>query len=367
MKNINKNNIAFKDITDRIKKNSGKNKNYVNSFEFELSLFQILKNIPNQATFYDDANLFMDEILAKDDENKDAVYGIFIVVQYLLRRNRDYNLIGNLFNKYENKFVEYSSISYFKALYLTMSKQYTDYNAAKELLELGKTSYLKNVGHPGSAHSFAVTFCSISEFFPEERKEINDMFLEEANEAMKSAMEYYSSQGKINAKFLSTQGRLLASKGDYIFAIAKIEEAIRHEDSNRTDYSSVINQYDRMIGKIELESSISKTRKELADKTKKLEKQTNEIEEELGRIPKKEFSILAIFITVATFAIGGVSISKSFTPLNAAFLLVITFASLTVFLSLILIPVFKNRKTTILASTVAVLGVIAITLLMSLW
>lgn len=294
--------------------------------------------------------------IEENSTNEDG-FKIFFFLQFHLRYQRDFVDSKMLFDRFEVNFKKYLMYPQLYALYCGQ-KGFLNYQEAISVLTKTKLVAEQNEHNSGNSYIFPKMFCDIYDTFTQHRDELVNDYFKSSREAIDKAFDIMVLNDlKDISVYHVVKGRLLAIDKKYGDAISSVKHAISIENSARPDYAIVINDYYRIISNIQLQEN-----------REKLALITNGLEKKVSNLSKMDFSILAIFVSIATFAIGGVSISKSFinTPQAAAMLIATTFISLIVFISLAIIPVFKEKKVTMLASLIAVIASVALGLMIGL-
>jgi len=199
--------------------------------DYELSLTSYAINNNNKETIDILYNII------DDNGNDDKIsYAAFYCIHIILRRNKDYEHLKKLHNKYSN-FKKHITYNHLWFLYLTESDSFYDYD---EVLKSLYNDYINIKENAGFSHLFANAYVAICDKCDEiERQPYIEQWYDLALQAVDESISLDSTY----AKYYCTKGRIVALKHNYAEATKLIHHAIALEDSSRKDYSLRISDY----------------------------------------------------------------------------------------------------------------------------
>ena len=261
----------------------------------------------------DDIDHF-DKVL--EDDNND--YRIRLISYLILityhRRRKDVKLCLRLAKLYHYLFKSEFLYLHTYSIVLKMSELKNDIGKSVSLAE--KTVQMQP-DNCGALHNLAGSLYMYAECDGMESKRI---------EQLESAQKYIYEALVLEPdypKFHATQAKILAAIGDFTTARTSLLTAIDSEDSNSKDYNIRIADYLNIRMRIDLLQTKSDLKKDIK----------SEIDRAAANAQKGNLEILSFFVAIMTFTIGGVSILKNYTIIEAIQLIFILSTSLLIVIS----------------------------------
>ena len=177
------------------------------------------------------------EKLIDSSRREDVAYAAFYCMTVIHRRNKNFNQLKQLFDKYEKRFGNRISYDHLKILFLIESDSMYDYNDILRRSLINARNMGENAGY---IHAFADVFVTICERCEAPAR---DFFIKtwynKALDAVNKAIELDPSY----AKYYCTKARIVTLKNCFAEALKLISKATSEENANRKDYPLRISNY----------------------------------------------------------------------------------------------------------------------------
>lgn len=266
------------------------------------------------------------------DPLEDIAYAAFYCNTIHLRRMKDFSQLDRWFMTHGYRFTARPTYDHTKVVSdLDRGLGNVD---IRQTLDMAKRYARDYPEHSGFVHLLADVVATARELELEQgiaRLSSDDVAagLHAANAAISLEPDY--------AKFYATKARILALDKDFSDAMTCIGMAIDKEDSARADYAIRIGNYQFLRLQIQARINDGKLRADLTDYSttfrQRHEDAENRLEESLNRMDGstlKNLEFLGFFAALISFTIGSVQMAVSYSPREAAGLIVVLMGALLV-------------------------------------
>ena len=210
--------------------------------------------------------------LLENSEDETIRYNAFYCINILLRREKDFLQLHNIFEKYGSLFQHHETYNHLRSLFLIESDSFYDYDVLLRDTFADAKTFSNNAGF---VHLFADTFATIYEKEGVENlREFLDKWHQAALEQVNHAIELDSSY----AKYYCTRARIRLINREFSQAENDVNNAIALENSKRHDYYLRISnyqyyklmiQFEKKLNRIQNSAMANSERKDLLTEPKK--------------------------------------------------------------------------------------------------
>jgi len=238
--------------------------------------------------------------LGEDEKAEHIAFACFVALNIYYRRNKDITKVHDLITQNEKHFHKHPMFAHMYSLFLRSTGRKKDQERA---LEYARKAARAMPEQAGVQHSLAEVLINlIEEGLFNRSSEDREKYLSEAEEAIEKALNLDSSY----PKFYSTKGRLYALKGNYDEAREYVELAIDKEDSNASDYTIRLNNYNATLAKIQLMEFYDNIDNKFKESVEKINRNRQETEEQLKQFRVQNLEFLGLFAAIISFTVGGI-------------------------------------------------------------
>lgn len=320
--------------------------------EFELILTAL-------ASGHERTRLIEDLRHALTDSDKPVVrYAAFYGLNISLRRSKDYSLLDDLINQYQQEFEHHLTFRHLVVLFNIergLGKQ------KNEIVAMAFDDSEQFANNAGFVHLFADTVASLCEESDDDvAANLSAEWLQRARAAADRAI----SLDRRYAKYYCTKGRLLAIAGEHDEALALVKTAIDMEDSSKSDYAIRIGNYQYYRLSIQARRNEEVFGARMKESATVLLAKQGAVEEGLASAVRhmdestlKNLEFLGFFAGLISFTIGSIQIAAHQDVNAAGHLIVVLMGALLVaFAGFSFILERATRRTALRAVTVGAVG-----------
>lgn len=320
--------------------------------EFELILTAL-------ASGHERTRLIADLRRALTDSDDPVVrYAAFYGLNISLRCSKDYSLLEDLINQYQQEFGHHVTFRHLVVLFNIergLGKQ------KNEIVAMAFDDSEQFAHNAGFVHLFADTVPSLCE---ESDDDVAANLVAEWLPRARTAAEKAISLDRRYAKYYCTKGRLLAIAGEHDEALALVKTAIDMEDSSKSDYAIRIGNYQYYRLSIQARRNEEVFGARMKESATVLLAKQGAVEEGLASAVRhmdestlKNLEFLGFFAGLISFTIGSIQIAVHQNVNAAGRLIVVLMGALLVaFAGFSFILERATRHTALRAATVGAVG-----------
>ncbi|ALU12560.1 hypothetical protein EYM_05155 [Ignicoccus islandicus DSM 13165] len=227
---------------------------------------------------------------AKEVLSPDSRLKLLTLLHIYHRRLKNISYLSKITKEFEGEFSEHPFFQHLKVMTLKASD---DENELREALRISYLLAKRVPNHAGILHNFAETVVILLE----KGEKLDENYIEEAREALHKILIYNY------PKFYATYGRFLALQGDFKRAKRMLLRAIDLEDPRKSDYVLRINDYVRLLTKIEFEENL---RKYIHEIERKVDEFREELKEQMESERIKQAELLGLFATLISVVLANI-------------------------------------------------------------
>ena len=237
-------------------------------------------------------------IIGDSSQEMNVRYAAFYALHIFCRRNRRYEHLASLLEKWNSSFSGYAS---FKHLTIT-AKMFT--GQGMDVLDSAEQYYKKFPAHLGMSQCLAEVIVKAYEDAKsdDERASLLQKWMPKADREIDRVLRLQP----YNATFCCTRGRIYKAQKKFDLAKEAIEKAIAYEKPDRGDYYSKTEIFHYHLMLTLFEEYEYKTKISFSN----LSEENKEISKELKASLGKNIEYMALFTAVVSFVIGALNITK---------------------------------------------------------